>query len=46
MPAPILRIAVPSPLRRLFDYLPPAQAAGSFVPGQRFLLPFGRSRQV
>ncbi|MGM0595352.1 MAG: primosomal protein N' [Pseudomonadota bacterium] len=33
-------------MRRLFDYLPPAQAAGSFVPGQRFLLPFGRSRQV
>ncbi len=43
---PILRIAIPSPLRRLFDYLPPCQAADNFVPGQRYLVPFGRSRQV
>ncbi len=46
MPQPILRIAVPSPLRRLFDYLPPNQAAADFVPGQRYLVPFGRSQQV
>jgi primosomal protein N' (replication factor Y) len=46
MPGPILRIAIPSPLRRLFDYLPPSGAAAAFVPGQRFLVPFGRSRQV
>jgi primosomal protein N' (replication factor Y) len=45
MSGPILRIAIPSPLRRLFDYLPPRQGDG-FVPGQRFLVPFGRSRQV
>ncbi len=46
MSGPILRIAIPSPLRRLFDYLPPRQAAAEFVPGQRFLVPFGRSKQV
>ncbi len=41
----ILRIAVPSPLRRLFDYLPPHQGT-NFLPGQRFVIPFGRGRTV
>ncbi|MCW8918759.1 MAG: primosomal protein N' [Gammaproteobacteria bacterium] len=41
----ILRIAVPSPLRRLFDYLPPHNAANP-IPGQRYLIPFGRGQSV
>lgn len=45
MKSPILRIAVPSPLRRLFDYLPPHQGS-HFLPGQRFVIPFGRGRTV
>ncbi len=45
MNQPILRIAVPSPLRRLFDYLPPHNASNP-TPGQRFLIPFGRGRTV
>jgi primosomal protein N' (replication factor Y) len=45
MNQPILRIAVPSPLRRLFDYLPP-QDANHPIPGQRYLIPFGRGQTV
>tara|TARA_R110002110_G_scaffold205066_7_gene417220 strand:- start:368404 stop:370602 length:2199 start_codon:yes stop_codon:yes gene_type:complete len=46
---PILRLAIPSPLRRLFDYLPPAdmtaeQAAG-LLAGARLKVPFG-SREL
>ena len=45
----ILRLAIPSPLRRLFDYLPPsgmsAAAATALQPGQRVSVPFG-SRKV
>ncbi len=45
----ILRLAIPSPLRRLFDYLPPrgmsAAAAMALQPGQRVSVPFG-SRKV
>ena len=46
----IIRVAVPSPLRRLFDYLAPAnigqnQAAQELQPGCRVIVPFGR-RQV
>ncbi|HEY8569170.1 primosomal protein N' [Microbulbifer sp.] len=38
----ILRLAVPVPLRRLFDYLPPqGMSADDLCPGQRFLVPFG-----
>ncbi|WP_233998801.1 primosomal protein N' [Microbulbifer pacificus] len=38
----ILRLAVPVPLRRLFDYLPPqGLSADDLQPGQRFLVPFG-----
>ncbi|SCZ67051.1 primosomal protein N' [Thiohalomonas denitrificans] len=46
MPEPVLRIAVPSPLRRVFDYLPPGGAAlETIIPGQRVRVPFGK-RQV
>ena len=46
----IIRVAVPSPLRRLFDYLIPAhidqnQAGQLLQPGCRVTVPFGR-RQV
>jgi len=44
----ILRIALDTPLRRVFDYLPPAGAAGTDsppAPGVRVRVPFGR-RQV
>jgi primosomal protein N' (replication factor Y) len=48
-PQVILQLAVPSPLRRLFDYLPPAECSAldvaTWKPGQRLLVPFGR-RQV
>ncbi|WP_067862667.1 primosomal protein N' [Neptuniibacter marinus] len=38
----ILRLAIPSPLRKLFDYLPPAGSEQpSFEPGLRVLVPFG-----
>jgi primosomal protein N' (replication factor Y) len=44
---PILQVAVPSPLRRLFDYLPPAGAdPGLLLPGIRVQVPFGRTRPV
>ncbi|MBF0471512.1 MAG: primosomal protein N' [Gammaproteobacteria bacterium] len=46
MSEPILRVALPVPLRRLFDYLPPAGCDGAaLLPGVRLRLPFGR-RQV
>ncbi len=42
----VLRLAIPSPLRRLFDYLPPAglshEQAQQLVPGVRIEVPFGR----
>jgi primosomal protein N' (replication factor Y) len=44
MPEPLLRIAIPTPLRRLFDYLPP-RGEVAWLPGQRVRVPFGR-RQV
>ncbi|MEZ5541026.1 MAG: primosomal protein N' [Pseudomonadota bacterium] len=44
MTQPILRIAVPTPLHRSFDYLPPGgmTAATTLLPGQRVQVPFGR----
>ena len=46
MPGPILRIAVPSPLYRTFDYLPPSSRdLTDLQPGLRVRVPFGR-RQV
>jgi primosomal protein N' (replication factor Y) len=49
MPSPppvILRVAVPIPLPRLFDYLPPADAAVEPLPGMRVEVPFGRRLRV
>ncbi|MCW8886863.1 MAG: primosomal protein N', partial [Motiliproteus sp.] len=38
----ILHLALPSPLRRRFDYLPPKDGENdSYLPGQRFRVPFG-----
>ena len=46
----ILRLAVPTPLRRLFDYLPPADLyegnISLLAPGMRFLVPFGQRQLV
>ena len=39
----VLRIALDTPLRRLFDYLPPAAPVAA---GQRVRVPFGRQRLV
>ena len=48
--ARVLRVAVPCPLRRWFEYLPPpgggaagAAAAARLLPGTRVKVPFGRS---
>lgn len=44
-PSFILRVAVPSPLRRLFDYLPlPGQPLP--LPGMRVRVPFGRQTMI
>ena len=43
---PIWRCAVPTPLRRLFDYLPPEQWQGRATPGLRVQVPFGRRRLI
>jgi len=44
---PILRIAVPSPLYRCFDYLAPADIdPGTLQPGVRVRVPFGRRAVV
>ena len=44
----VLRLAIPSPLRRLFDYLPPQGVSEADIanlqPGQRVLVPFGPRR--
>ncbi len=47
MPDAILRLALPSPLRRLFDYLAPAGVARSALqPGMRVRVPFGRREMI
>ena len=46
-PAPFLRVALDTPLRRLFDYRAPAtDAARPLVPGMRVEVPFGSRRLV
>ena len=46
-PATVLRVALPVPLPRLFDYLPPAGAeANADWIGCRVRVPFGRGVQV
>lgn len=43
----ILRVAVPSPLRQLFDYLPPADCPPQALrPGVRVRVPFGRRQLI
>ena len=48
VPSPaILRLALPSPLRRLFDYLPPRGVdVQRLQPGVRLRVPFGRREMV
>lgn len=47
MPAPILRLALPSPLRRLFDYQAPAGVPlAALQPGVRLRVPFGNRQLV
>ena len=41
----ILKVALPVPLRQLFDYLPPAESVPP-QPGMRVLVPFGRRKMV
>ncbi|WP_456372008.1 primosomal protein N' [Thiolapillus sp.] len=42
----ILRLALPAPVFDLFDYLPPADVDPALLrPGQRLMVPFGRSRR-
>ena len=44
---PVLRVAIPTPLRRSFDYLPPRDIDPGFLkPGVRLRLPFGRTEVV
>jgi len=43
----ILKIAVPTPLRTLFDYLPPANVDRELLqPGIRVRVPFGKKSQI
>jgi len=42
----ILQVAVPVPLRRLFDYLPPVDDHAEWVPGTRLLVPFAKQQLV
>jgi primosomal protein N' (replication factor Y) len=45
----ILQIALDTPLRRIFDYLPPTEALPGLAPprpGVRVLVPFGRQRLI
>ena len=47
MPGPILRIAIPSPLYRIFDYLPPPDCdTATLRLGARVRAPFGRRQTV
>ena len=46
-PPIVLRVALATPLKRLFDYLPPARStAAELHPGARVRVPFGRTRRV
>ena len=45
--APVVAVALFTPLRRTFDYLlPDGMAPQSVTPGQRVLVPFGRARRI
>jgi len=45
---PVVRVALPTPLRRLFDYRagPPGATGGEIEPGMRVRVPFGRQRLI
>ena len=44
---PVVRVALPTPLRRLFDYrADPSGIAEALVPGMRVRVPFGRQRLI
>ena len=43
---PILQVVLDTPLRRRFDYLPPADATAAAAPGQRVRVPLGKRRAV
>ena len=42
----IIRVAIPSPLRQVFDYLPPIAEQLSIKPGMRVRVPFGKREVV
>jgi primosomal protein N' (replication factor Y) len=44
--ATLLRVALDTPLRRLFDYLPPRDSDHDAQPGMRVRVPFGRQHLV
>ena len=45
---PVVRVALPTPLRRVFDYRAdlPGNAGGAIEPGMRVRVPFGRQRLI
>lgn len=43
---PILQVAIPSPLHRTFDYLPPPDCENEFTSGMRLRIPFGRTTKI
>jgi primosomal protein N' (replication factor Y) (superfamily II helicase) len=47
-PVDVFRVALDTPLKRLFDYLPPAEGlfAAPLQPGMRVRVPFGRQKLV
>jgi primosomal protein N' (replication factor Y) (superfamily II helicase) len=47
-PVDVFRVALDTPLKRLFDYLPPAPGlfSGPLEPGMRVRVPFGRQKLV
>ena len=44
--SPILQIAIPSPLHRTFDYLPPSNCRNECASGVRLRIPFGRTTKI
>ena len=43
---PVVRVALPTPLRRLFDYLPHPSGDLAIAAGSRVRVPFGRQRLI
>ena len=43
---PVVRVAMPTPLRRLFDYLADPAADGAIAAGTRVRVPFGQRRLI